>query len=163
MRHLSEHLKRFFAKMSCGTRTRLLKWDTIQLVSDYRLLPFLMWNKFFFAFLIKIKCQFRTLTKKTRILVHFSWASRVTCVSQSFIIWEQSILLPLHFQEKHQISQLSQFIKCPRKSFFSLFKFLNYKERNFRQKLEKAEREKQEYKDLADRQEARVSTVPSFF
>jgi hypothetical protein len=31
-------------------------------------------------------------------------------------------------------------------------------ERNFRQKLEKAEREKQEYKDLADRQEARVST-----
>jgi hypothetical protein len=29
---------------------------------------------------------------------------------------------------------------------------------NFRQKLEKAEREKQEYKDLSDRQEARVST-----
>jgi hypothetical protein len=34
--------------------------------------------------------------------------------------------------------------------------------RNFRQKLEKAEREKQEYKDLADRQESRVSTYIFF-
>jgi hypothetical protein len=107
-----------------------------------------------FAFHIQIISQFRTLTKKINSCkIFYPYGLRVSDrVSANGG--------GIHFQEKCQGTQLSQFIKCPRKSsvFFPLLKFSNYKERNFRQKLEKAEREKQEYKDLSDRQEARVST-----